>query len=194
MVNGIVQHRFRAGINQWPLIQIGAGVFTVNDSYDSGDKYDWEDFKGRCLDGLKTLLNVYPIGSAVESINLKYVNAFKFNFEENNISSFLKEKMKADTVSLPKKIHEDIKAEEKPLNFNFTLSHSCSEPNTLLKIQIASGKNNGEDCLIGNIDLTADKLNIPSLPDDLDQWLEAVHSKIEEVFFTLIEDLNDTVN
>jgi len=194
MVNGIVQHRFRVGANQWPLIQIGAGVFTVNDSNDSGDKYDWADFKRRCLSGLKTLVDVYPISDAVESINLKYVNTIPFNFEENNIFSFLKEKMKVDVVSLPNKIYETIKAEEKPLNFNFTLTHSCNEPNTLLKIQIASGKNNGEDSLILNIDITADKLNIPSLPDGLDEWLETVHSKIEEVFFTLIENLNDTIN
>jgi hypothetical protein len=43
MVGYVVQHRFRKGENEWPLIQIGPGVITLNDT----KGYVWEDFEER---------------------------------------------------------------------------------------------------------------------------------------------------
>jgi len=43
MLGYLVQHRFRKGENQWPLVQIGPGIITVNDT----EGYIWEDFKNR---------------------------------------------------------------------------------------------------------------------------------------------------
>jgi len=36
----VVQHRFRKATDGWPLVQIGPGVITVNDT----EGYTWDDF------------------------------------------------------------------------------------------------------------------------------------------------------
>lgn len=41
MLPQIVQHCFRAANDDWPLVQVGPGVFTVNDTH----RYTWTDFQ-----------------------------------------------------------------------------------------------------------------------------------------------------
>ena len=43
MVGQVVQHRFRVAKDDWPLVQVGPGVFTVNDT----QHYTWTDFEQR---------------------------------------------------------------------------------------------------------------------------------------------------
>ena len=47
MMPYILQHRFRPGLNKWPLIQIGPGVMTVNET----EGYTWDKFKELCIYG-----------------------------------------------------------------------------------------------------------------------------------------------
>ncbi|WP_407951062.1 TIGR04255 family protein, partial [Parvibaculum sp.] len=46
MSGHLPQHRFRTGPNDWPLVQLGPGICTVNDT----SKYKWEDYRGRVVD------------------------------------------------------------------------------------------------------------------------------------------------
>ena len=52
----IVQHRFRKGENSWPLIQIGPGIITLNDT----EGYVWEDFEKRIPAVVDMLFDTYP--------------------------------------------------------------------------------------------------------------------------------------
>lgn len=91
IANGIVQHRLRKGKNQWPVVQLGPGIFTVNDTA----QYKWEDFKKRVINGVATLYQVYPNSQADLKVNdlvLRYINAIQFDFERDNIVEFLKGK------------------------------------------------------------------------------------------------------
>lgn len=51
-----VQHRFRCASNDWPLVQMGPGILTVNDTR----KYTWDDFSHRAINAVRKLSNVYP--------------------------------------------------------------------------------------------------------------------------------------
>jgi len=56
MVPYIVQHRFRPYQEQWPLVQIGSGILTLNDTI----HYSWSDFSGRIRDLVESFFVVYP--------------------------------------------------------------------------------------------------------------------------------------
>jgi len=89
----VVQHRFRKSKDAWPLIQIGPGIITLNDT----EEYVWEDFEKKISHVLNILFESYPdAGSSlkISGLLLRYIDAVDFNYEENNIFVFLKEKMK----------------------------------------------------------------------------------------------------
>jgi len=50
------QHRFRTGKNAWPLVQIGPGVVTLNDT----NNYEWTDFYKRSCALMDNLFDAYP--------------------------------------------------------------------------------------------------------------------------------------
>jgi uncharacterized protein (TIGR04255 family) len=56
MVPHVAQYRFRVKENDWPLLQIGVGLLTLN----ATDSYVWEDFEARARWSFETLLDTYP--------------------------------------------------------------------------------------------------------------------------------------
>ena len=85
----VVQHRFRTDKDKWPLIQIGPGIITLNDT----EGYVWEDFEKRIHKVLDVLFEAYPEVNNNLRINwllLRYIDSVDFDYEENNIFSFLR--------------------------------------------------------------------------------------------------------
>lgn len=52
----VVQHRFRSAKDDWPLVQVGPGVFTVNDTH----RYTWTDFQKRTKEAVIRLYDAHP--------------------------------------------------------------------------------------------------------------------------------------
>jgi uncharacterized protein (TIGR04255 family) len=83
----VVQHRFRKDKNKWPLIQVGPGIITLNDT----DGYIWENFERRISHVLDTFFEAYPLSEEKIIINkslLRYIDAVKFDYEKENIFTF----------------------------------------------------------------------------------------------------------
>ena len=194
MVAGLVQHRFRAVEKGSPLIQIGAGVFTTNHINEGISKnYDWKEYKNAIVKNCQTFNDMYPVGDAVNSISFKYINALEFDFEKDNIVSFLKEKMGID-ILLPF-LSEANPSDTKPVNFNLSFTYPYENPNGVLKISFSSGKKtNGKDILVWHIDFISRDLKVQNLPEGLEGWLDSSHDVIEKTFLKLIENLKDVIN
>jgi uncharacterized protein (TIGR04255 family) len=80
-------HRFRVAQNDYPLVQVGPGLITLN-TVDS--KYIWEDYEEQIKNVIKIFLEVYQFNSQQEiSLSLQYFDFFKFNFESNNVFDFI---------------------------------------------------------------------------------------------------------
>lgn len=79
----VVQHRFRAAKDDWPLVQLGPGVFTVNDT----SRYKWEDFEKRVVEAKNKLFESYPNPEKlkIESISLRYIDAVELDFQSNSV-------------------------------------------------------------------------------------------------------------
>ena len=54
MVAHMAQHRFRTSEGGWPLIQVGPGLMTVNET----DGYTWDDFRERCARAIASTLRL----------------------------------------------------------------------------------------------------------------------------------------
>ena len=71
LVPYVPQHRFRTSKDKWPVVQIGAGVMTVN----AVKMYDWNDFSQRCVRAVENLFDTYPNLDDFETrdIALRYI-------------------------------------------------------------------------------------------------------------------------
>jgi len=83
----IVQYRFRKDKDRWPLVQIGPGIITLNDT----EGYDWDDFVKRISEIITVLFELYPDAEnslKANSLLLRYIDAIEFDYEHEDIFSF----------------------------------------------------------------------------------------------------------
>jgi uncharacterized protein (TIGR04255 family) len=178
-----VQHRFRVGKDEWPLMQIGPGIMTINDTR----KYTWPDFKQRSSIAFSKLCEFYPKKEdfKIESLLLRYIDAVDFDPNSNNILDFLKEKMRVD-ISLPTKLFGD-GISQIPSLFNWNVSFKCDVPKGIVSLHFATGRREGRSALIWETLVQSNGIDLPSMPHEFEIWIESAHKITHDWFFTLIE-------
>lgn len=182
LIGHIVQHRFRCAKGNWPLIQIGPGVFSVNET--SG--YTWNSFEPRCIEAVKSLLDVYPADQpAFESLMLRYINAVEFHYESENILTFLRERLKLG-ASLPERLFDE-KIEGNPTAVSAHTSFRCHEPKGTATLKVATGTRNKSPALLWEILVHSGPNDVPDMPQGLEKWLRGAHALAHNWFFALIE-------
>jgi uncharacterized protein (TIGR04255 family) len=186
IVGYVVQHRFRKGKGQWPLIQIGPGIFTVNDT----EGYLWDDFEQRIVRAVTTLFAVYPEAQQKLKINmlmLRYIDAVDFPFTENNIFAFLQDNLKI-TVALYPKLFEDTGVESSPIGFDWNFTFRCARPQGGVHLKFVRGRRKGNDALIWQTMVQSESRDVPdNLSETLPAWLTQAHDLTDDWFFKLIE-------
>jgi len=186
MLEGVVQHRFRKGKDMWPLIQIGPGILTVNDT----DGYVWEDFERRIIEAVNALFEIYPDSNnlSVESLMLRYIDAIEFDFEKEDIFKFLREQMKIE-ISLHPPLFEETPVEALPVGFDWRFSFRCIKPTAAINLRFNRGKkkNGNSDRLIWETIVHSTSDGVPELPSELGGWLTDAHNVTDDWFFKLIE-------
>jgi uncharacterized protein (TIGR04255 family) len=181
----VVQHRFRKGKDQWPLIQVGPGIITVNDT----EGYIWEDFENRIIQSVSTLIQVYPDSSnnlKFNSVLLRYIDAIAFDFDKENILNFLKEQMKVG-ISLYPKLFENTGVKIQPLGFDLIFSFTSTKPKGTVHIRFTRGKIKESDTLIWETAVQSTSDDVPKNQDEIANWIKEAHNLTDDWFFKLIE-------
>lgn len=182
LVPHVAQHQFRKIEGGWPLIQIGSGILTINDT----DNYDWDIFKDICKVAIETLFKVYPSAKTnlkINHLSLRYLDADLLC--GINISDFLK-KMKV-TTTVPEALFSDSKVSANPIGLNLQLAYISNEPKGIAHLKFAHGKKNKEDAVIWDTALVSTGEQVPNLPQNSIEWLEAAHSVTDNWFRKLTE-------
>ena len=146
MVAHIVQHQFRVKQNAWPLLQIGPGIITVNDT----DGYTWTDFQRRCEGAVAKLVDAHPKASDLmpERITLRYIDAVDFDHTKDNILGFLSDKMKV-RLELPENLFADGLVSTQPSAFNWQVSFPLTKPKGTVSLRSRS-KEKATSANLGN--------------------------------------------
>ena len=184
MVAHMAQHRFRTSEAGWPLIQMGPGLMTVNET----DGYNWSDFKKRCEKAVESLFNAHPAKQnfRVQDVTLRYIDAVDVDFMQESVFGFLQEKMKT-TISLPDGLFDGGRVEKNPAAFNWQASFPHNDPGGLVTLRFAIGKHKDRPALIWETLVKAARDHIPSIPDGFSEWLGKAHDLTDDWFFKLIE-------
>jgi uncharacterized protein (TIGR04255 family) len=184
MLGHLVQHRFRVAAGDWPLIQLGPGILTVNDTA----KYIWPDFRTRALAACKTLYDAYPKSNElkIESLVLRYIDAVDFDYANEDAFMFLREKMRVN-IALPTDLFEHPVVTRTPKHFTWQTMFECREPSGVVQLRFATGLRHDKPVLIWETTVQSANDAVPQMPEGFESWLGAAHKITGDWFFKLID-------
>lgn len=181
-----VQHQFRVAKRSWPLIQVGPGIVTLNDT----QNYSWDNnFEAHAVELIATLFETYPNASEtlkITGIHLRYIDAINLDYSNVSVLTFIKDKLKIDLM-FPDEFFEGNNIEILPSSINTFFSFPINTPPGTLSLRFATGKNNEKDALIWETAVGSQGSQLPKMPMDFNAWLESAHNLTHNMFFKLIE-------
>lgn len=180
----VVQHQFRYSEDGWPLIQVGPGVITLNDT----EKYTWSNFQKRIDELINVLFESYPNSDEkleINSLVLRYINAEEFDFEKNDIWGFIKDKLKI-YVNIYPQLFENTEVSDKPLSFDLQFTFPTNKPNGATYLRFRQGSIKNKSALIWETQIQSTKQDIPN-NEDLPNWIKDAHSLTKDWFFKMIK-------
>lgn len=184
MAGHTVQHRFRARENAWPLLQIGPGILTVNDT----TSYKWESFHTHCTTAIDRYVKAHPASAQmqVDGLLLRYINAVDCDPSSENITEFLADKMRV-RMELPATLFASGATDKKPTALTTQFSHRSEKPRSLVALKFATGHRAGAPALIWETVVTSRGEEVPGNPSDFGSWLNEAHDLAEDWFLKLID-------
>jgi uncharacterized protein (TIGR04255 family) len=186
MLGYTVQHRFRVESERWPLVQVGPGIVTLNDT----ENYSWDkNFDHRASQLMTTLYESYPNAKnslKISSIQLRYIDALSFNISNENVLSFLKDKLKIN-LSFPKEVFDKSPIESVPAGINAVFAFPITAPRGTISIRIANGTHKEADALLWETVVQSKESELPEMPTNFSEWLNSVHDITHNMFFKLIK-------
>src|SRR3972149_1757610 len=126
MLGYVVQHRFRLAENRWPLVQVGPGVVTLNET----ENYEWDDFEVRSGQLINCLFAAYPDAPhslTITNLQLRYIDAIRFEFDRDNIFEFMADKLKINLV-FPTMMFHDAPIQSLPVDLNTLFGFPTNNP------------------------------------------------------------------
>lgn len=181
----VVQHRFRKDKDKWPLIQIGPGIVTLNDT----EGYIWEDFENRAYYLLDTLFEAYPDAEnnlKPNGLLLRYIDAVDFNYEKEDIFTFLKDKLKV-TIQMHGELFDETGVSNLPLGFDLKFSFPSAKPKGAVHLRFVRGKRKDIDALIWETHVQSIGDDAPKVKDEIRKWVVNAHELTDDWFFKMIE-------
>jgi uncharacterized protein (TIGR04255 family) len=185
MLNYLVQHRFRTAANRWPLIQVGPGIVTLNDT----EAYNWDDFSQRGQRLLQCLSEVYPDETwplTVVGLQLRYIDAIAFDFSAENVFEFISTHLKVQ-MGFASPLFADTPIQPHPESLDMAFNFPTTLPQGICRLHFARGHKNGQDALIWETIVMSEGADLfKTTPDDFHVWLTGAHDLTHTLFFKMI--------
>ena len=183
----VVQHRFRTAKDCWPLVQIGPGVLTYNDT----EKYSWKTFSFNIAKVISSLFDVVKKepNFTISMLLLRYIDAIEFDYDKGDIFEYLPQNLKIDT-KLPESLFDKSGATKKPVALDMQFSFESEKPIGTVNFRILKGtKNVGFEqlpALIWETGVISSNLQMSSDEKKVLSWLNDSHELSIDWFFKLI--------
>ena len=184
MAGQVVQHRFRSAPGDWPLVQVGPGVLTINDTH----RYTWDDFHVRILDAKDKLYASHPKPEElrVETLMLRYIDAVELDYRSSSVFEFLRDKLKVN-VEVPSSLFDGTQVEPTPQHFQALQVYRSLDPKGVIQLKVATGQKANQPALIWETTLQTKGADLPDMPKGFEGWVDAAHKLVNDWFFKMIE-------
>lgn len=175
-------HRFRVAQDGWPLVQVGPGLLTVNDT----ENYQWETFFPQCVHVLEALFDVYPNAREnlrIFEVTLRYIDADVL-LQETALG-FL-EKLHV-SIDVPDSLFSDGRVAGDNLGISLSLAYQAMRPKGLFQATFNQGQKNEQSAMIWETQMTSRGGDAPREPNTLNVWLQEAHDTVHDWFIRQIE-------
>jgi len=191
VTGAVVKHRFRVAKDEWPLIQLGPGIMSVNET----QKYTtFEKFKPLAVTAIEKLFEAYPADPNIRSLTLRYIDAVDMDYSKEDVVEFIKSKMSIP-VSLPKFLSQDDNLDANPNNLAFRVSLRSNKPSGIGTLSVSTGLRDGKRSLIWEQIVHSSGDDVCEMPKGFGNWLTDAHSLIDGWFWKIIDgDLQGRFN
>ncbi|WP_215405911.1 TIGR04255 family protein [Vibrio gigantis] len=183
-------YRFRKEENSWPCLQIGLGVFTVNQT---ADGYDKQEFHRSIEDGINAWRST--LGDDIKDVldTLTIILRFQDFFPDDNETTELQKLEDSFGIKLtfPEKF-ADSASRINNVEMNFSLK--CESPDASMasiSLKKALSKGNIKGILADTVVFTrynAIVKNETDIKKDIAQWIEEAHEFQSQTFKQLMHD------
>jgi uncharacterized protein (TIGR04255 family) len=180
----VVQHRFRKKENGWPLIQLGPGIITLNDTED----YEWTDFANRIDRLLSLVFTIHPDKKNIEFLGLllRYIDAYPFEFDKNDMFGFLNRKLKVK-MEFPESLFIDSGVGKNPLGVDLNFTYPSIYPKGAFHLRFVRGEKNNHPAIIWETVVQSIKADVPKTKEEMVKWAEISHDLTHKWFLKMIE-------
>jgi len=185
-----ISYRFRPGENQYPCLQLGMGIFTVN-QLESG--YSWNSFLSSIKDGVKILLKANPgrLARLPDSacLALRYQDAFYPSDEGCTSQAFIVKHFNVD-ASLPDNFLGDNRLNPSKSDLSFKISTDVKEPEGRITVFITDAIISGKRGLLMEtiVESPIGNFSLNSISENhVTDWCEKAHQLQKHAFETLIK-------
>ena len=180
----IVRHRFRKGEDLWPLVQLGPGVITLNDT----EGYVWEEFEERVSRLVDTLFDAYPVGDSpvINLLRLRYIDAIDFDFDKDSVFGFLGDMLKLHVELLPS-LFEGTGVSHMPVRLDLRFAFTSTKPRGAMSLRFARGERKGREALMWETTVVVQGTGAPKTKSEIAEWAKQAHELTHNWFFQLIE-------
>jgi uncharacterized protein (TIGR04255 family) len=168
-------YQFWRGELEWPVVQVGPGVLTVNETEKN---YIWADnFRPAIVHALEALEKSYSTELEFNKVRLTYIDAVDFDPEVINPSEFV-------ARNLLTQICTDYDPPGKENNINISQSFTIGNE-TLFNIQIQNGLNNATNSQ-AIVWTTAVETSAMLKKEELLHWLDTAHKLASDFFVKML--------
>ncbi|WP_315136931.1 TIGR04255 family protein [Achromobacter marplatensis] len=178
----VVQHQLRAGEGIWPVVQIGPGVCTINDT--SG--YSSDVFISICLDVLEHLREAWREASFAPKFShvmLRYIDADPLiNTETLEFLDLLGVGIKIR----PKLLHS-LGGAEALTAFQLNLAFESKSPPGKCVLSLNRGTKDNVDAIIWETHIASAGDEAAAFSEAPKKWLDEAHDTAHNVFFAMID-------
>lgn len=182
MTGRLVRHRFRTAKDGWPLVQVGPGVLSVNET----QGYSWDSFRPRLTQAINALFESYPTDIHqlnVTQVMLRYLDAVPIA-EGVPLLQFLKEFLHT-TVEVDERLFQNAQAASSPDGMSLNLVFRLPELPGAIALSFGVGMKENQPSIIWNTQVLAQGADVPKTIEEYDTWLSTAHDMAGRWFRTL---------
>lgn len=164
--------RFWSKDKTFPVVQLGHGILTVNDT---DTNYFWDDFKHRIIDSLKWLHESYKEGLDFNYVELRYIDCYALSdSESSNFPEFLNENL---NISIQNKIELP---KSKLAGLKLTQKYKLDD-NNYLNLTFNNGKRNSDESNV--VIWQSSVYHQGDIADNsLEEWIDQSHDLCSNLF------------
>ncbi len=167
-------HQFWKGAREWPVVQLGPGIMTINDT---GTNYEWNaSFKPLIFRSIEALNQSYKSNIRYNFFLLRYINALAVP-KESSFYSLIEDVLQ---IKIEKKFGFDGSFDD------FALSETYALPNeSRINLTVNSGANiaTNQQALIWQISVIK---NTGLRLEEINSWVEESHLSVSSLFRKIV--------